>query len=228
MPKLQGQTVERNQLHIEDTALRIFTRQGYHGTSVREIAEAADISLGNIYNYYQTKEGIFESIVQRYSRKMAVLQAEQLTPLLGSMSEDNLQRLAAAVREIVSNHQDYWRLMYIDVVEFGNKHFSHIFRDFPNALRGLNPDAFPRKKTSNGVDPALAFSTVYLQFFMYYLVETLFGGKDHLGVAEEQAIAHFIRVATRGFGYQAAPGRGSKQNHRSAVGSKASRIRRKL
>ncbi|HEX8925159.1 MAG TPA: TetR/AcrR family transcriptional regulator [Terriglobales bacterium] len=228
MPKLQGQTVERNQVHIEDTALRIFTRQGYHGTSVREIAEAAGISLGNIYNYYQTKEEIFESLVRRYSQKMATLQAEQLTPLLGSMSDQNLQRLAAAVREIVSNNQDYWRLMYIDVVEFGNKHFSHIFQDFPNALRNLNPDAFPgNKKTSNGVDPAMAFSTVYLQFFLYYLVETLFGGKDHLGVPEEQAIAHFIRVATKGFGAQAAPRHGTAGNHRSVVRSKASRIRRK-
>jgi AcrR family transcriptional regulator len=225
MPKLQGQTVERNQIHIEDTALSIFTRQGYHGTSVREIAEAAGISLGNIYNYYQTKEEIFESLVRRYSQRMAVLQAEQLTPLLGSMSDQNLQSLSRAVREIVSNNQDYWRLMYIDVVEFGNKHFSHIYQDFPNALRNLNPDAFPSKKTSNGVDPAMAFSTVYLQFFLYYLVETLFGGKDHLGVPEEQAIAHFIRVATRGFGDQAAPR--SKEKHRSVVRSKASRIRRK-
>ena len=51
MPKLKGEAMERNQIRIEDAALRIFTRQGYHGTSVREIADEAGISLGNIYNY---------------------------------------------------------------------------------------------------------------------------------------------------------------------------------
>ncbi len=51
MPKLQDRDVERNQVKIEEAALRVFTRQGFHGTSVREIADAAGVSLGNIYNY---------------------------------------------------------------------------------------------------------------------------------------------------------------------------------
>lgn len=214
MPKLKEQAVERNQVRIEEAALQIFTRQGYHGTSVREIAEAAGVSLGNIYNYYKTKEQIFESLVRRYGYRMAALQAEQLTPLLGSMSPENLQDLSHAVREIVSRNPDYWRLMYIDVVEFGNKHFQHIFQDFPSALRRMNPAAFSTQKSTTGVDPALAFATVYLQFFLYYLVETLFGGKDHLGVSENQAITHFIHVATNGFGTQRTRDAASKSGGR--------------
>ena len=36
----------------------------------------------------------------------------------------------------------------------------------------------------NGVDPALAFTAIYLQFFTYFLVEKLFGGRRHLGVPD--------------------------------------------
>lgn len=200
VPKLNSQAVERNQLKIEDAALKVFTRQGYHGTSVREIAQTAGISLGNIYNYYATKEEIFESLVRRYAKRMERIMVRQVGPLIGSFEPENLQQSAAAVREIVANNQDYWRLMYIDVVEFGNQHFRHLFQDFPEVLRHLNPKGFKGQPDINGSDPAVVFASVYLQFLLYYLVETLFGGRQHLGLSEEEAIAHFIRQVIAGKG----------------------------
>jgi AcrR family transcriptional regulator len=198
VPKLNSQAVERNQLKIEDAALKVFTRQGYHGTSVREIAQTAGVSLGNIYNYYPTKEKIFESLVHRYAKRMERIMVRQVGPLIGSFEPESLQQLAAAVREIVANNQDYWRLMYIDVVEFGNQHFRYLFQDFPDVLRRLNPEGFKGQPDINGSDPAVVFASVYLQFLLYYLVETLFQGQQHLGLSDEEAIAHFIRQVTAG------------------------------
>ena len=203
MPKLQHHALEANQVKIENAALRVFTRQGYHGTSVREIADEAGISLGNIYNYYKTKEQIFESMVQRYDQRMAKLQASTLTPLLGSLDPDNLVLLSKAVREIVYAHPDYWRLMYIDVVEFGNRHFAHIFRDFSANLKRLSPDAFNQKNGKGEIDKTVAFTAIYLQFFTYYLVEKLFGGEQHLGMSDDKAIAQLIRICTAGLGNSA-------------------------
>jgi AcrR family transcriptional regulator len=200
VPKLKSGAVERNQIRIEDAALRIFTRQGYHGTSVREIADQAGVSLGNIYNYYQTKEEIYCSLVRRYGQRMAQLQLQKVTPLLGALDSDSLTRLAAVVREIVAENSDYWRLMYIDVVEFGNQHFSHIFQAFPSALRRINPAAFEGTQLACGEAPEFAFASVYLQFLLYFLIETLFGGKQHLGVPDDEAIAKLIRLATAGLG----------------------------
>jgi AcrR family transcriptional regulator len=200
VPKLKDKAVERNQIRIEDAALRIFTRQGYHGTSVREIADEAGVSLGNIYNYYATKEEIYCSLVSRYGQRMAELQVQKITPLLGSFDPDSLTRLAGVMREIVAENADYWRLMYIDVVEFGNQHFSHIFQAFPSALRQINPAAFTGSQLACGEAPEFAFASVYLQFLLYFLIETLFGGKQHLGVPDDEAIARLIRLATAGLG----------------------------
>ncbi len=50
-----------------------------------------------------------------------------------------------------------------------------------------------------GVKPSLAFTMIDLQFFTYYLVETLFRGKEHLGVPEEEAVDQMIRLFTEGF-----------------------------
>ena len=37
--------------------------QGYHATSMRQIAERADLALGGIYNHFTSKEEIFEAII---------------------------------------------------------------------------------------------------------------------------------------------------------------------
>jgi TetR/AcrR family transcriptional regulator, acrAB operon repressor len=199
MPKLTERVLEKNQVHIEDAALRVFTRQGFHGTSVREIAAEAGVSLGNLYNYYKTKEDIFVSLLKRFDQRMARIMATRLAPLIGSLDSDNLQKLSGVVREIVRDHPDYWRLMYIDVVEFGNQHFAHIFRDLIPILRRLNPQ-LSQKKVTAGIDPTVAFAAIYLQFFTYYLVETLFGGKQHLGLSDDDAISQLIRLYTAGVG----------------------------
>jgi AcrR family transcriptional regulator len=199
MPKLKLEDVERNQIKIEEAALRVFTRQGYHGTAVREIADSADVSLGNIYNYYANKEEIFASLAKRYGTRMAALQRRMLAPLLvRKMDRTGLRKLAHAVREIVYRNPDYWRLMYIDVVEFGNRHFASSFRDLARNIAAVTGREVQLSVRKNGVNPTFAFSAIYLQFFTYFLVEKLFGGKQHLGLPEEQAIAQLIEIYTAG------------------------------
>jgi AcrR family transcriptional regulator len=202
MPKLFDWDVERRQLKIEEAALQVFTRRGYHGTSVRDLADQAGVSLGNIYNYYATKEDLFASLVRRYEKRMGEVQRRALKPLLNRLDPTSLRKLARAVRQIVYDNPDYWRLMYIDVVEFGNRHFAHTFRDLAKNLQLLAAESAAEDSSSApGGNPApVAFVAIYLQFFTYYLVERLFGGQSHLGVPEDQAIEELIRIYTAGVG----------------------------
>ncbi len=198
MPKLKDRVVRKNQGAIEDAALRLFIRQGFFGTSIREIADAAGISVGNIYNYYPTKEALYVSLVRRHSARMADTQAG-LKPLLGRFDAESLHKLAEAVRGIVYSNPDYWRLMYIDVTEFGNRHFSHSFRRLSKILESL-AGGYNGGQVRPGIDPALAYAAIYLQFFTYFLVEKLFGGRQHLGQPETDAIRQLIRIFREGIG----------------------------
>jgi len=202
MPKLTLQDVERNQKKIEDAALRVFTRQGFHGTSVRDIAKEAGVSIGNLYNYYPTKEDIFKSIIERYETHMEKLRRKALGAMQDIFEPAELLRMAHVIREIVYDNPDYWRLMYIDITEFGNQHFAGTFRSLAKNMEarlGTKLHAEARKGTWNrGVDPALAFTAIYLQLFTYFLVEKLFGGKQHLGVTDDRAVAQLIKIATEG------------------------------
>jgi len=204
MPKLHGRTVEKNQTAIEETALRLFTRQGFHGTSIRDIAREAGISLGNIYNYYSTKEALYVSLVRRYRDRMTKMQA-RLKPLLGRFDAESLRELAQAAREIVYDNPDYWRLMYVDVTEFGNRHFAHSFRRLSKNLEKLAA-GYSHPPMRPGIDPALAYAAIYLQFFTYFLVEKLFGGKQHLGLPEAAAVEQLIQIFREGIGAPASAG----------------------
>lgn len=200
MPKLAVQDVRRKREHIEQAALRLFVRRGYHATSVRDIAREARVSLGNIYNYYPTKENLFASLVGGYGQRIEAQQRRSVVPFLGSTRPRALARLARAIRRVVYANSDYWRLMYIDVIEFGNRHFAHSFRALAVNLARYLRQAAPRRlpRCRRGIDPALAATSIYLQLFTYFLVEKLFGGKQHLGMREERAVEQLIRIYTGG------------------------------
>ena len=200
MPRLLHGTVEKNKLKIERAALYLFTRKGFHGTTVREIAKKAGVSMGKLYIYYDTKEDIFIDLVNHQGRKMEAIRQKELIPLMASLDPDSLRKLAKAIGRVVSENLDYWRLMYIDVVEFRHKHFIHSFREIAGGLRTYANAVIRGSKVAfpPGLDPALAYTTIYLHFFTYFLTEELFGAKRHLGMSDDEAIDQLILLYTGG------------------------------
>ncbi|MGE5256725.1 MAG: TetR/AcrR family transcriptional regulator [Hyphomicrobiales bacterium] len=50
--------VERRRRQIADAAVRLFIQKGFHKTTTRQIARAAEISIGSLYEYFNCKEDI--------------------------------------------------------------------------------------------------------------------------------------------------------------------------
>ncbi|HLK47921.1 MAG TPA: TetR/AcrR family transcriptional regulator [Bryobacteraceae bacterium] len=209
MPRLQDRVVRKNQTAIEEVALRLFIRQGFFGTSIRDIARAAGISVGNIYNYYPNKEALYVSLARRYAKEMSEKQA-RLKPLLGRFDPDSLRELARAAREIVYHNPDYWRLMYVDVTEFGNRHFANSFRGLAKKLEKLAGGY--QNGLRAGIDAPLAFAAIYLQFFTYFLIEKLFGGRRHLGQPDAAAVEQMIRIFREGVSVRETDAQASGEN----------------
>ncbi len=49
---------------IMNTALELFAENGFHATSINQIAKKAGISKGLTYNYFESKKEIFDDIIQ--------------------------------------------------------------------------------------------------------------------------------------------------------------------
>lgn len=48
---------------IFETAIKLFSEKGYHGTSMRELAKAVGIKESSLYNHYSGKSDIFKAIL---------------------------------------------------------------------------------------------------------------------------------------------------------------------
>jgi len=192
MPKLSQEVIAEKKSVIESAAKELFIKQGFHATAMRDIAKTADVSIGNLYNYYETKEQIFESIIGNYlqiiNSRLKNIFAGIETPL----EPAGLLKLGSLVKDLIDMHQDFWLLMYIDVLEFDNRHFRLMFDGLSAKLRVRFANEFNAAKSNGlvreGIDPAVAYTAVYMQFFNYFLVEKLFGGNSHFGLSDQEAI----------------------------------------
>ncbi|MEP5567656.1 MAG: helix-turn-helix domain-containing protein [Halioglobus sp.] len=69
---------ERTASRIMDVAEELFAKRGYDGTSLRQIAEAADIKEPGIYNHFSGKKGLYEAVLFRALNPMAEAMANSL------------------------------------------------------------------------------------------------------------------------------------------------------
>jgi len=202
VPKISRSRIDQNQLRIEAAALELFTRQGFHSTRMREIAEKAEISSGSIYNYYPSKESLFASLVKNYRSCMRGFRGRVLRALEEPFSKNGLRMLALAVRSMVYHDAEYQLLTFIDIIEFQNQHFADTFYKMPEQFRriiGPVLNKVRKQKGWCGEDPAFALAAIYLYLFTYFTVERLMQrGNQHLGISDEQAIERFIDVFSHG------------------------------
>ncbi|HET9992067.1 MAG TPA: TetR/AcrR family transcriptional regulator [Kofleriaceae bacterium] len=54
--------VDDKRRRILDAALRAFAERGYHGTAVPEVAQAAKVSTGTLYHYFDSKEVLVNEV----------------------------------------------------------------------------------------------------------------------------------------------------------------------
>ncbi|MBI5961198.1 MAG: TetR/AcrR family transcriptional regulator [Chloroflexi bacterium] len=142
---------DQTRAEILDAAWRLFLEQGYHGTSMRDIARAAGgRAVAGLYNHFATKETIFEALF---------IERNPYEELFGALERD-LEGITAApefvhtalqsVLRVMTKHYDFFQLAQIDVREFGGRHISQLLQEvgFPRivllvarlqSLPGLRP-----------------------------------------------------------------------------------------
>ena len=65
---------------IFDVSIDLFSQHGYDGVSIRQIAKEVGIKESSIYNHYQSKESILESILSYYINEMIKEEAPIMQP----------------------------------------------------------------------------------------------------------------------------------------------------
>lgn len=148
---------EATRAKLIESAHSLFLKKGFHGTSMRQIAEATGLALGGIYNHFSDKEAIFAAVLDAYHPYHMLLPA--LEQVEGDTPETFIQNAAGIIRQgIEVARADLLPLLFMEVVEFQGKHikklgeqlipaFAAVMQRFPSQrgqTRRLSPPVMMR------------------------------------------------------------------------------------
>ena len=68
LSRKEKEYLQRRQTILE-AALKLFSAKGYAGASMQEIAQASEFSIGTLYNFFETKEDLYHTIIEEKFRQ---------------------------------------------------------------------------------------------------------------------------------------------------------------
>lgn len=167
MPVVPKNSVNTNR--IIEAAGKLFARQGYHGTTTRQIAQLADVSENTIFRQFDQKEALFWSTLQHYSSELKLRRdlAEGLTrcdPLEVVLPKilDLLTDVATYKPELLQMITIAFLELHWKVEQFGNAYLSPILSEISRYL-----EANIKKGTSRGSDPTILTAALTMTTFIH-------------------------------------------------------------
>ena len=100
---------EESRRAIIEQALALFGTRGYDATSMKAIAEAAGMSPGLIYHYFDGKERLLHAI---FEESMADVGATFAAADRAPTPERRIEALLRACAHTLREHLPFWRLSY--------------------------------------------------------------------------------------------------------------------
>ncbi|MBV9483769.1 MAG: TetR/AcrR family transcriptional regulator [Acidobacteria bacterium] len=181
-------------------ATNLFARQGYKGTTTKEIALRAGITEALIFRHFASKEELYWAVIEakidanspkeRMRARLRVKGSD--AAILGGLAEDILERRA--------KDQDLSRLLLYSALE-NHRLSQRFFRAFVSSYYGLLAEYIARR-TREGVfrpvDPTLA-ARAFLGMIIYHSwVQELFGGKRYQRLSVQQVSRTLVDVWLKG------------------------------
>lgn len=178
-----------------DAALDLFSQQGFRATTIRQIAEQASLSVGNVYYHFSSKEAIFERLLQNFKSRIFEPGAPFSRIFEPVDFPAELETLAEACDELVAENLPYFLLIYVDVLEFQGEHIRNFYLDTAARYRRRHADT---PTSDDQVDPGFAMTFAVRWLVYYSIVEKCFGVGEHMGIPTERAHAELFKLIRKG------------------------------
>lgn len=169
MPKEKLKKGETTRLTIEDAAIELFMEQGYHATSMRQIAERAGLALGGIYNHFASKDEIFEAIVVDKHPYKRILPLVMETP--GETAEEFLRNAFTVTVTELGGNPVYIKLMMIEMVEFNGKHGAGMLKEIAPKVLPVFEQMLKVRQGLRISNPAMFLRSFFGMIISYFITE---------------------------------------------------------
>ena len=112
---------------ILEQAQRLFAMRGYHGASIRDIAQASGLSNASLYYHFGNKQNLYFEVIKSYIAEVAQ-QLQEAGAVEGSYRQ-RLTRMANAYAEIIVESQSAIHNLLRDLTQFGREEIRHLLPD---------------------------------------------------------------------------------------------------
>jgi AcrR family transcriptional regulator len=198
----QEERSQRSRAQVLDAALALFSHQGYRATSMREIAEKAGVSTGNVYHHFKDKEAIFLELLDIYWRAIDDPDFPINKALRTGGFPENLEAIGLAARESVARYRPYVTLIYVDVVEFEGSHIRKFYLEmagrFERFVELRRDEVKLEGKLRPEIQPASAVMFAFRTFLQHFAVELIFGVPDHYGKSTDEVVGEISHILRHG------------------------------
>lgn len=111
-PKTKEQYEEirqQSKATIMEAALELFAQKGYASTSISDIARAANISKGLMYNYFKGKQQLLTEIIAQAVEEIEGVMLSSIA--LTTQANEQLIAIVEGSFQLVDSHRHHWRLL---------------------------------------------------------------------------------------------------------------------
>ena len=168
---------------------------------MRDIAERADVSTGNVYHHFPDKDAIFRALIDEY---MEITQTERFpfTRVLyhSDPFPDNIEQLGYAARDSVRQFRNYIALFYVDAIEFRGTHLHRFYASMMERYRRYfeTQTETITSRLRPSVTPVAALLLTARTYFNHYIQEILFGNAEEIGSNPNEAVHEIADVIRNG------------------------------
>ncbi|MBN1132066.1 MAG: TetR/AcrR family transcriptional regulator [Bacteroidales bacterium] len=103
---------ESRREQIMETALKVFASEGYANSSISKLAEAAGISKGLMYNYFNSKEELLKEILEKGMKEILNLTDPDRD---GIITPSELDEFIRKTFRIMRRKQEFW-ILYFNII----------------------------------------------------------------------------------------------------------------
>jgi AcrR family transcriptional regulator len=160
---------ETTRLAVENAAVELFMEQGYHATSMRQIAERAGLALGGIYNYFSSKDELFEAIIvdqHPYKKLLPIILTVE-----GETAEQFFENAIRIVFAELGARPEFVNLMFIEMVEFKGKHGALMLREIAPQVLPVFERIVKSRQDLRVTNPAFLMRSFFGMIISYYITE---------------------------------------------------------
>jgi AcrR family transcriptional regulator len=152
---------------IMAAAKKVFARNGFHATTIADVAKEAGLAYGSVYQYFDSKDDIFQALMsaEEYALRTHIAVALAKSAARSERSWEPFRATVQATFEFFEADKATTKLLLRDAYALGErfeKHLSDIYERFIDDIEAQMAAAQQRGKVINAPPRMVAFTLAAL------------------------------------------------------------------